>query len=344
MIVDGFRREIRSGISSIMGDVQLTSSAPGYFGEGEPVAADDSLLSLIRTVRGVETVTPAIWRSAIVRTGEGLQGVMVKAVPSADSSLTVALPASLSRKLGVSEGDFLPTYFIGEKIKVRRFNVGRIYPDALRTEDRAIVYASLPDLQRVNGWDSLQVSALEVGLSSRYSGDDAQRAKAAELGLVSSLAASASVDRYGRLFDWLHLLDFNVLAILQLMILVAGFNMVSGLLIMLFRNTGTIGALKAMGMADGGVAKVFLRVASGVVLKGLAIGGGASILFAIFQGTTHLLKLNPENYFVSFVPVDINALKILAACAVAYLLISLIMLLPALFISKVDPADTLRVK
>ena len=118
MIVDGFRREIRSGIASIMGDVQLTASAPGFYGEGEPVAADDSLLSAIRAVGGVETVTPAIYRTAVVRSGEGLRGVIVKAVrQEGDSALAIRIPASLSRRLGVGCGDYLPTYFIGEKVK-----------------------------------------------------------------------------------------------------------------------------------------------------------------------------------------------------------------------------------
>lgn len=345
MIVDGFRREIRSGVSGLMGDVQLTASALTYYGEGEAIAVHDSLLLAIDAVRGVKSVVPVIYRSAVLRTENGLQGVLVKATPEySDSALTVAIPTSLSRKLGVAEGDYLPSYFIGDKVKVRRFKVGRVYPDYLRTDDQQIVLCGLSDLQRVNGWDSTAVSALEVGLAERFSKPDAQRAKAEELSLVTGLASSASVDRYRLLFDWLHLLDFNVLAILLLMTLVAGFNMVSGLLIMLFRNTSAIGTLKALGMGNRGVAKVFLKVASGVVLKGMVIGWVGAILFALVQEGTHLIKLNPENYFVSWVPADIHLLKILAICALAYGIIMIILLLPTLFISKVDPADTVRVK
>ncbi|NLZ50176.1 MAG: FtsX-like permease family protein, partial [Rikenellaceae bacterium] len=135
-----------------------------------------------------------------------------------------------------------------------------------------------------------------------------------------------------------------VLAILLLMILVAGFNMVSGLLIMLFRHTGTIGTLKALGMDNRRIAMVFLRVASGVVLKGMAIGGGAALLFALVQSATHFLRLNPENYFVSFVPVAVNLPQILLICAIAYGAIMLLLLLPSIFISRVDPSETVRVK
>lgn len=345
MVVDGFRREIRRGVSSLMGDVQLTASALSYYGEGEAITAADSLLSLLRSVRGVKSLSPAIYRSAVVNYDGNLQGVLVKGVPGlSDSSLCVGIPSSLAAKLKVGKGDFLPSYFIGDRVKVRRFRVADIYQDPIKTDDRYLVYASLEDMQRVNGWDSLKVSALEAVLSEKYSSPGWQRRKAEELSVLSSLAATASSDRYARLYDWLHLLDFNVIAILALMILVAGFNMVSGLLIMLFRSTGTIGTLKALGMGDRGVAGVFLRVASSVVLKGMAIGGGAALLFAAVQGTTHLIKLNPENYFVSFVPVDVNVLKILGACALAYILIMLILMLPSLFISKVDPANTVRVR
>ena len=335
LVVDGFRREIRSGIGSLMGDVQLTADV---------VQTGDSLLASVTAVKGVESVVPAVYRTAVVKTSQGLQGVLVKGVPSADESLSVRIPPSLSRKLGAGPGDALTTYFLGDKVKVRKFTVSEVSGDMLLPDDRAMVCVPLADLQRVNGWDSTKVSAMEIGLSPKYDKAAAQRAKALELSAASGLRAEAAVDRYGRLFEWLGLLDYNVAAILLLMTLVAGFNMVSGLLIMLFRNTGTIGTLKALGMGNRGIAKVFLRVASGVTLKGLLYGGGAALLFALVQGTTHLLRLNPENYFVSFVPVCVNLPKILLVCALAYAIIMILLLLPAMFVSRVDPAETVRVK
>ena len=335
LVVDGFRREIRSGIGSLMGDVQLTADA---------VLTSDSLLAAVEAVKGVESVTPTAYRTAVLKTSQGLQGVLVKGVPSEGESLSARIPPSLSRKLGAGPGDAIVTYFIGDKVKVRKLTVSEISSDMLLPDDRAMVYVPLADLQRVNGWDSTTVSALEVGLAPRYDDAAAQRAKAQELSAASGLRAEAAVDRYSRLFEWLGLLDYNVAAILLLMTLVAGFNMVSGLLIMLFRNTGTIGTLKALGMGNRGIAGVFLRVASAVTLKGLAFGGGAALLFALIQGTTHLLKLNPENYFVSFVPVCVNLPKILLVCALAYAVIMILLLLPAMFVSRVDPAETVRVK
>ncbi len=344
-VVDGFRMEIRNGVSGLMGDIQLTAPGLSYLGEGVPV--NDSTFSVggLREIRGVKDVVPVIYRTGIVRNGTDIQGVLFKAVPSSDSAaLKVSVPSTLADRLGVGPGDPLLTYFVGENVKVRKFTVGEVYRDLLRTDDNMVVYASIPDLQRVNGWSEGDYSALEVLLEDRFRSYEGESAKAAEAAILSGLTAQTAYTRYGRLFDWLNLLDFNVLAILLLMILVAGFNMVSGLLIMLFRHTGTIGTLKAVGMDNRGIAGVFLRVASRVVLKGMAAGNALALLFCLVQGTTHLLRLNPENYFVSYVPVWVNVPKILLADAVAWLAIMLLMLLPSLFIARVDPADTVRVK
>ncbi len=206
-------------------------------------------------------------------------------------------------------------------------------------------------MRRLNEWDETQVSALEVTLGSAYKSTMMMEEKSAELGNIAILYAqedepqmmsTSIVRQFPQLFDWLDLIDFNVLFILLLMAVVAGFNMISGLLIMLFRNISTIGTLKALGMTDKGIAKVFLQVSSNLVLKGMLIGNALALLFCLIQGRTHFFKLNPENYFVSFVPVAVNVPMILLADLAAYIIIMLLLLLPSLFISKVDPAQTMR--
>jgi lipoprotein-releasing system permease protein len=128
------------------------------------------------------------------------------------------------------------------------------------------------------------------------------------------------------------------------MTIVAGFNMISGLLIMLFENISTIGLLKSLGMTDMSISKVFLSSSAVLVLKGMAVGNAIAILFCMIQGTTHLLKLNPENYFVSYVPVHLDMGAVLIADVAAFVVIMLLLLIPSLFISRVDPAQTVRVR
>ena len=172
----------------------------------------------------------------------------------------------------------------------------------------------------------------EIGMRLLLSGEEGE----------DSLVATSSVRTYGQIFDWLDLLDFNVLVILILMIVVAGVNMISGLLIVLFRNIATIGTLKTLGMGDRAIGKVFLRVAAGVVLRGMLIGNAVGLLFCFVQQATHLLKLDPTNYFVSYVPVHVDIPWILAADLVAFVAIMLLLLIPTLFIARVDPAQTVK--
>ena len=149
-----------------------------------------------------------------------------------------------------------------------------------------------------------------------------------------NLYVTASPRAYPQVFDWLELLDFNVFTILILMTVVAGFNMISGLLILLLRNISTIGTLKTMGMDNKAVGGVFVRVGAGVVLKGMLIGNALALLFCLIQGTTHLIPLDPANYFVSYVPVHVNLPWILAADVLAFLAILAMLWLPALYVSK----------
>ena len=217
--------------------------------------------------------------------------------------------------------------------------------------DNLVVLADIRDLQRLNEWEEGEVSALEIALRRPFRDSEGMRRMTGNIGAVAlnrigetddTLVATSVMDRYPQIFDWLNLIDLNVVFILVVMAVVAGFNMVSGLLISLVRTISTIGTLKSVGMTDRSIAKVFLRVSSGIVLKGMGLGNGIALLLCGMQGATHLLKLNPQNYFVSFVPVRLNLAGILAADAAAYLAIMLLLLIPCLFIARVDPARTVR--
>lgn len=353
MVASGYREEFRSRLSRMTGDVQLASRHSGMDMSDNPVRVREALLEGISSVRGVEKAEPVVYRAGIVRKGESIQGVMFKGVPSPDGAgLHASIPASLAASLGLSVGDELPSYFVGDRLAVRKFTVSDIY-ESMSGAGYQMVFVGLGDLQRVNLWDEDRASAVEITLDRNLAGRDRQKAKAVEIaGRAYSLAeddsdptvAVAACDRYYNLFDWLNLLDMNVLAVLVLMILVAGFNMVSGLLITLFRNISTIGALKAMGMPDRGVAGVFLKVAFRGVLAGMLAGNLLAIVLGLVQKATHFVKLNPDNYFLSFVPVEIDLPSILLFDALACAAIMLMLLLPSLFIAKVDPADTVRVR
>ena len=355
----GFRHEIREGISSVCGDVQLLPLNMNLLDETSPVEADASYVPFVKEIDGVESVIPVIYRAGIVRHNEEIHGILLKALPreylpfeKPDSvSLSVSIPRRLSELTGIREGDRMLTYFIGSKVRARQFNVVSVYDSVIEADDKLLVYADLSDLQRLNGWNENQVSAMEIMLDDESRNMMAD--KTDEIGFAvysyskeddTTVFATSCVSKYPQIFDWLNLMDFNVLFILVLMTIVAGFNMISGLLIMLFESISTIGILKTLGMTDRAIAKVFLSSSAVLTIKGMAIGNALAIIFCVVQSTTHLLKLNPVNYFVSYVPVYPDFSLILTADIIAFAAIMLLLLIPCVFISKVDPAETVRVR
>ena len=353
----GFRTEIRNGISDLTGDVQLLPADMNYINEDSPISSNPTYLDDIKSLPEVKKIVPAVYRAGIVKKGENIHGVLFKGVPRDSSqvdtvNLGVTVPSRLCDLLDLHPGDRMLTYFVGEKVKVRNFNITGVYDGIMDGTDNIIVMADIADLQRLNDWEEDEVSTLELSLAP-YARDVAgMRRVTDQVGMIAlentsgddsdNLIATSVISRYPQLFDWLTLIDFNVLFILILMTIVAGFNMISGLLIMLFRNISTIGTLKSLGMTDRSIAKVFLKVASVIVLKGLVIGNLAALLLCGIQKWTHVLKLNPENYFVPFVPVHLNLPGVLAADVLSFLVIMLLLLIPCMFIARVDPAQTVR--
>lgn len=347
----GFRHELRKGVASLAGDIQITSPYMNFIGEDHPVTLGEELETAIGSMPGVDHIVPAVYRAGIIKSGSNIHGVVFKGIPGGGDSLRVKIPERLSAMLGIGPGDRMLAYFIGDKVKARQFTVESTYDDILGSDDNLVVYAGIEDMRRVNGWDPDKASAIEVILEDNWRSSDRMEYLTDEIGAeilfgegIDSMVATSAARRYPQIFSWLDLIDFNVLIVLVLMVAVAGFNMISSLLIMLFRNISVIGALKAMGMTDRQISAVFLRIASSAALKGMLAGNILAFLFCIVQNATHFVKLDPANYFVSAVPVHLNALQVIGADLLAYILIMLLLLLPCLFVSRVDPAKTVRVQ
>ena len=363
-VSSGFRTEIRNGVSRVTGDVQLALPRLNYLEESSPVNASPTYIDKVLDVDGVESVQPVVYRAGIVKGDSDIFGVMVKGVTDASAEaagivlpdsvkLGVSIPSAFAELSGLSVGDRMLAYFIGDRVKVRQFNVAAIYESLVETDGRYLVYADIDDMRRLNGWDDGQASMLEVMLKDGYRDEQTIEAVSDQIGFVMKayatedddvLVSMSSVSRFPQLFDWLGLIDFNVFFILLLMTIVAGFNMISGLLIMLFENISTIGLLKSLGMTDRSIAKVFLASSAVLVLKGMVLGNALAFLFCFIQDKTHILRLDPENYFVSFVPVHIDFGTVFLADAAVFAAIMLLLLIPSLFISRVDPAETVRVR
>lgn len=363
-ISSGFRHEIRDGLSSVMGDIQILPPDMNMLDESSPIEASPEYLPSVLELEGVSSVTPAVYKAGIVKNDDSIHGIVFKGMeggPAAISgveipdsvSFPVSIPSRLAEIASLGVGDKLLAYFVGEKLKVRRFNIVSVHDVMLEADDKIVVVAQISDMQRLLGWDEGDASVLEVVLDHDHKDEQAIKRLTMEVGALSSsysqdseapVIAVSTLSQYPQIFDWLNLIDFNVFFILLLMTVVAGFNMISGLLIILFENISTIGLLKSIGMTDKAIANVFLSSSAFLAGKGMLIGNVLAIVFCVIQGKLHLIPLNPANYFVPYVPVHIDMAWILVADVISFLAIMLMLLIPCVFISKVDPAETVRVK
>jgi lipoprotein-releasing system permease protein len=244
-------------------------------------------------------------------------------------------------------GDKITAYFVDEQVKVRRFTITGIFDAQLEQLDKYLAIADNRQITRLNGWEN-GYSGYEIYLKTEAAPEHTEAVEHLIYEYTTEkdtpVVPVSLKEKYYILYDWLHLLDLNVLIILALMIAVAGFNMVSGLLIMLFERISQIGLLKSLGMTDRAISRIFLTKSAIVVVQGMIWGNAIAIALCLLQKHLNIIGLDPANYFVSSVPVDFNLLWIASMNVVAFVAIMLIMMLPCHFISRIDPAATMRVK
>ena len=366
-VVLGFRREIRSKTSAFMGSLALVAPGQTPMNDRYPFTDSISFLGKLDSLPGVDYCQRVAYCSGMLKTADNIFGAHFKGVDSLYNfsffrenltggevpsfngriSSSILLAERLARQMGYGVGDEVTAYFIGDEVKVRKFKIAGLFDAQLENLDNSMVICDIRQVQRLNGWDSNEVSSIEIMLKN--SADIEQKRN--QVGDIiyddsseddPALFVTSVKQLFPNLFDWLNLLDFNVVAILLLMIVVAGFNMISALLIILFRNISSIGLLKAMGMTSSGVGKVFRYIALNIVGKGLLIGTAAALVLCAVQKYFKVISLDPENYFVKYVPIEFDFGYILLANVLALALIMLILSLTSRFIANVSPDKTMR--
>lgn len=369
-ISDGFKYEIRAKVIGFSGEIVLNS--PGVVTKTNlyPITNTLSYLKDLQSLPDIRKIQSFAYRSGMLKSGDQLQGVVLKGINSdydrgffsstlsqgrlpdfSDSTISkeIILSERLAKMMNYKVGDGVQIYFIDKTIRVGKYELVGIYDAQLEDIDKTLVVADLREVQRLNGWNSEEISGMEILLKEGVDIDQAGE-KIDKLVLEKfsdsdpSVAVTKIDDIFPHLFDWLKLLDFNVLVVLILMIMVAGFNMISGLLIILFEKISMIGILKSLGMRDSNIHRIFLYRASFIVFWGMIIGNLSAIILALLQKRFELISLDPTNYFVKYVPIHLDISKILLLNVIAFIIIMMVLMLPSLFIARISPEKTIRVK
>ena len=380
-IILGFKQEITKKVEGFGSHIEILDVSSLAAPDAYPVHADAQLINSLKRIPEVRGVAPIAQKMGILKTKNDYMGITLKGIPAdydttflANSLVEGRLPKRsaaegavatpedgvtssasneilLSRRqadeLNLKVGDRVFAYFFEETIKMRRFKVCGIYQSNMAIFDKTFVITDLNTVRKLNHWEGDEATVIEVRLKGMDAIDQTLpqvERLCSQLNDEISHARKAFsiVDHYASIFSWLQLLDFNMMVILVLMLCVSGFTMVSGLFILILERTQTIGVLKAMGATNTKIRNVFLYFSGFIIVRGLLIGDVVAIGLLLIQQKYGLIHLDPANYYVETVPVEINLWAIVLVNVGTLVLTTLALVLPSYMVSRIQPSKAIK--
>lgn len=361
-IVTGFQKEITEKVVNFGSDIVITEYANLNAIEPKPVSKEQAFYPSLTDIDGIRHIQVFATKAGIIKTDEEIEGVVVKGVGAdfdwsffekhlvagstfrtTDSSRSqhILISEIISKKLKLDVGDKMQVFFIqDERQRARIFTVTGIYKTGLSEFDERYIITDLSHIQRLNGWDKNQVAGFEVFVDDFNQLDKLDDVVYHSIG--THLFSATIKELQPQMFDWLDLQDMNVRVIIILMLVVAGFNMISALLIMIIERVYMIGTLKSLGMNDGHIRNIFIFQALYLTSVGLFWGNLVGIALCLIQQHFGLITLPEESYFVKVVPINIQLVHVLLLNAGTLFFCFLMLLLPSMIVSRIAPLKAIR--
>lgn len=367
-ILTGFKSEIRNKVVGFGSHIQIVNYDSNSSYETKPISSKQDFIAELKQTPGIRHVQVFATKLGIIKTATDNQGALLKGIGSdfdwsffqqnlvegnvfkvIDSVRTndVLISKRISRLLKLKVGDDFVMGFALDPPRVRKFTVCGIYETSVEEFDKMVVLADIGHIRKLNGWTDDQISGFEVNVGNF---DDIDKMTTQVNDIVGysfteqgmALKVTSIKEKYPQIFDWLNLQDMNVLIILILMLAVSGFNMISGLLILILDRTSMIGLFKAMGANNKQLRRIFILESGYLILKGLFWGNLFGIGICLIQHYFKILTLDPTSYYISYVPVNISILHILVLNIGTIVITILMLIIPSYVISKYSPAETIK--
>ena len=361
MVLYGFQGEIKNKIYSLSGHLLVTKYTLSNSFEETSIVLNDSLTTLLNDYSLTERIQPYAMKAGLLKTEEEVQGVIIKGVDSlfdqdrfskhliegefpnltgSTYSTEVALSGKIANYLKLSVGDEVLVYFVQNPPRFRRLQVTGIYETGLEEFDEKIIIGDLDLIRRINNWPDSLAGGIEVFIN-----DDSEMEKA-EYELFNTVGVDLYVDkvsdRFLQIFDWLNLLNRNVVILFTIILFVCGTSIISIMLILIMERTQMIGTLKSMGSTDGLVRRIFVWNGLNLVLKGLFLGNLIGLVLGLIQYYLKVIPLDEANYYMSHVPIVFDLPTILMINLLVLALIALTLLIPISIISRIQPVKAIR--
>lgn len=367
-VVTGFKNEIAEKTIGFGSHIQIVNYDRNISFETTPINSNQEFLPDIEKVRGVKHIQKYAVKPGIIKTNTDIQGIVLKGVGldfnwsffqnkldegsilSLNDS-TISNGAIISKTtaslLQLEVGDIFDMFFVQEPPRIRRFTVEGIFDSQMAEFDKLFVLCDIKHIQRLNGWESNQVTGLEILI------DDFRRIEDVTLDIDdivafnflsdgSRLRVQSIIELYPQIFDWLELQDLNVIILLILMLAVAGINMISGLLIIILERTNMIGTLKALGAENRLVQKIFLIQSGHIVIRGLFWGNLIGLAIAFIQLRYNIITLDEANYYLSSVPINLDITHIILLNIGTFLTTLIMLIIPSMVVSRISPDKTIK--
>jgi lipoprotein-releasing system permease protein len=364
----GFKKEIREKVVGFGSNIQIIHYDSNLSFETVPISDSQEFIPKIKKIPGISHIQVFATKAGIIKTDEDIQGVVLKGIGSdydwsyfksnlVDGSVftvtdngrsdKVIISKKISDMLKLRTGDTFVMHFVQDPPRMRKFTISGIYETSLEEFDKMYVFCDIEHIQKLNGWADDMVSGFEIFIKDFDNLDEMTLEVRDAIGykLVEEETKFKVINirsKYPQIFDWLNFQDINVIIIILLMLIVAGFNMISGLLILILEKTNMIGVLKALGSEDILIRRVFLLQASYLIGKGLLWGNIIGIGLAFFQLKTGLITLDPSSYYIKTVPVNLELAHILLLNVGTMAVIVVMLLVPSQLISRITPVKAIR--
>jgi len=361
----GLQRKIREKVAGFNGHVVISNFDNNQSKTTQtPISTLQDFYPEFSSVSGITHIQKFATRPGIIRTASDFEGVVLKGVGveydwtffkeylitgripvlSTKTSNEVLLSKLIADRMQLNVGDRFDTFFIKEKsnsLPSRRvFTVVGIYDTGFEEFDKNLMIGDIKQVQKLNKWSSKQVGGFEVFI------DDFNKIETISQEIYHDIDANLDsrslFEQYPQIFEWLKLFDGNIAIIILIMIIVAGINMITALLVLILERTQLIGVLKTLGANSWSVRKIFLYNASYIIVRGLLIGNAMGLLLLFVQYQFELITLDPKNYYVHVAPVYITLSQVVLLNVGTLFLCFLMMLVPSIIITKINPAKSVK--
>lgn len=368
-VVLGFKHTIRDKVMGFGGHIQVHNALA--YNDADPyiINCNDSLMKVIQSITGVSHIERYSMTQGILKTDDDFLGMAFKGVgqefdttfirqhlvagqiphfTDSISNYQLLVSKMTADKLKLNVGDRIFAYFLAdENVKTRKYTISGIYQTNMTRFDEAICFSDIYSVNRLNGWEQNVCSGIEVTIQDLNQLSEVEELFTNTVNRSSDdsgniLATQTIYELYPQVFVWLDLLDINVWIILALMICVAGFTMISGLLIIILERTQMIGILKAIGARNSTIRHTFMWFSVFILGRGLIWGNVIGIGIVMLQIYTGIVTLDPQTYYVSEAPMELNIPLVICLNVATLLMCVFVLIAPSYMISHIHPAKSMR--